>query len=218
MKKQCTKCKEFKNLDCFYNNNRSKDGKRPECIQCTKDRRDCEKIRQQRRNYQQSEKYKEYRDEYRAKNKKREKKRQQDYLSRPDVRKKRKEYFAREDVKQRRNEYERKRKENPKWRISSNISRRISKTLKLQNVSKRKRHWEDLVGYTKEDLLKHLESKFEKGMNWENYGSEWHIDHIKPISSFNITSLECKEFKKCWALNNLQPLWAKDNMRKGNRY
>lgn len=218
MKKKCSKCKEFKNLDCFYENKQSKDGRRPECIKCTKAKRDCEAFRKRRREHQKSEKVKKWRDNYREKNREHEKKRQQEYLSRPEVKKKRKEYFAREDVKKRRKAYEKERKKDPKWRISSNISRRISKTLKIEGFSKRKRHWEDLVGYTKEELVKHLETRFEEGMTWENYGSEWHIDHIKPISSFNITSLECEEFKKCWELNNLQPLWAKENMRKGNRY
>lgn len=218
MKKECSKCKEFKNLDCFYNNKQSRDGKRPECIKCTKEKRDCEEYRQRRRENQNSEKYKKYRDNYREKNREMEKKRQQEYLSRPEVSRKRKEYFQRDDVKKRRNEYEKERNKNPKWRISSTISIRINKTLKREGISKRKRHWENLVGYTKEDLKVHLEKLFQEGMTWENYGSDWHIDHIKPISSFDITSLECEEFKKCWALDNLQPLWAKENMKKGNRY
>ena len=50
----------------------------------------------------------------------------------------------------------------------------------------------------------------------DNYG-KWHIDHIKPISSFNINGINSDDFKKCWSLNNLQPLWAKDNLQKGNK-
>jgi hypothetical protein len=53
-------------------------------------------------------------------------------------------------------------------------------------------------------------------MTWENYG-KWHIDHKRPIASFNFTSYEDPEFKECWALNNLQPMWAKENMSKGNK-
>ena len=55
-------------------------------------------------------------------------------------------------------------------------------------------------------------------MNWENYGSYWHIDHIKPKSLFIFESLEDEEFKQCWSLNNLRPLEAKENIRKGNRF
>lgn len=77
--------------------------------------------------------------------------------------------------------------------------------------------WETLVKYTVSDLKEHLERLFVKGMNWINIG-EWHIDHIRPISWFNFQSHEDIEFQECWALNNLQPLWAKDNFSKRNRY
>ena len=53
-------------------------------------------------------------------------------------------------------------------------------------------------------------------MSWDNYG-EWHIDHILPDSSFYYVSTEDDEFKKCWALSNLQPLWAIDNLKKSNK-
>ena len=78
------------------------------------------------------------------------------------------------------------------------------------------RRWELLVGYNVEDLKTHLERLFLDGMCWDNYG-EWHIDHIVPRYRFEIKSAECKEFKNCWALSNLQPLWAEDNLKKGNR-
>jgi hypothetical protein len=50
-------------------------------------------------------------------------------------------------------------------------------------------------------------------MTWENYG-EWHVDHIVPVSAHNFETTEDIDFKKCWDLSNLQPLWATDNMRK----
>jgi len=53
-------------------------------------------------------------------------------------------------------------------------------------------------------------------MTRENHG-EWHVDHIIPISYFEITSHECDGFKECWKLENLQPLWAQDNLKKGDR-
>jgi len=56
------------------------------------------------------------------------------------------------------------------------------------------------------------------GMTWEKYlKGEIHIDHIIPISLFNIISIKSKGFKKCWSLENLQPLWAKDNLKKKNK-
>ena len=53
-------------------------------------------------------------------------------------------------------------------------------------------------------------------MTWDNYG-EWHIDHIIPISYFDYSSYDDETFKICWDLNNLQPLWAKDNLIKSNK-
>lgn len=72
----------------------------------------------------------------------------------------------------------------------------------------------DKLGYTIDDFRKHIENKFQDGMNWDNHG-EWHIDHIKPVASFNCKTIEdAKEINK---LNNLQPLWAIDNLKKGDR-
>lgn len=97
----------------------------------------------------------------------------------------------------------------PKFRISRNISIAIRKSLHTGKGGK----WETLVGYTISDLKQHLESQFQPGMSWNNYG-EWHIDHIRPVSSFHFTNTESHNFKDCWALSNLQPLWARDNWNK----
>ena len=78
-------------------------------------------------------------------------------------------------------------------------------------------HWQKYVGYTVQELVKHIESKFEDWMSWDNYG-KWHIDHIKPKSLFNYTSFFDEDFKKCWALSNLQPLEAIENIKKRNKY
>lgn len=69
-----------------------------------------------------------------------------------------------------------------------------------------------LLGYSAEELKSHIESKFTDNMNWENYG-EWHIDHIIPVSKFSKdTPMDVVN-----ALDNLQPLWGIDNLKKGNR-
>ena len=83
--------------------------------------------------------------------------------------------------------------------------------------NKNNKHWEDLVDYNLKDLKIHLEKLFKSSMTWDNYGV-WHIDHVRPISSFNIVNYDCKDFKECWSLNTLQPLWAEENVKKGNRY
>jgi hypothetical protein len=77
-------------------------------------------------------------------------------------------------------------------------------------------HWETLVNYTVTDLRKHLEKQFNDGMTWDNYG-KWHIDHITPVSAFNFDKPSDMDFKRCWALSNLRPLWAKENHQKINK-
>jgi hypothetical protein len=74
----------------------------------------------------------------------------------------------------------------------------------------------ELLGCSIEHCRKHLESQFKEGMSWDNHGLKgWHIDHIKPCASFDLTDIE--EQKKCFNYSNLQPLWAIDNLKKGDR-
>jgi len=104
-------------------------------------------------------------------------------------------------------------KSNPKFRLGANISLSMRLSLKGQ---KNGRHWEILVGFTLDELKKHLEKQFTYGMAWNNYG-EWHIDHKIPIVVFNFTKPEHTDFKKCWALKNLQPMWARENISKKDK-
>jgi len=103
-------------------------------------------------------------------------------------------------------------RESPKLRLYNRISCAIRRTIK----DKKRRKWEKLVGYTIEELRVHLESQFQDGMTWGNYG-EWHIDHEVPLAVFNFDSPEQIDFKRCWAMENLQPMWAKENLSKGAR-
>ena len=64
-------------------------------------------------------------------------------------------------------------------------------------------------------VKKWIESQFVDGMSWDNHG-EWHIDHIRPCASFDLTDPE--QQKECFNYKNLQPLWAKDNLSKGDRF
>ena len=84
----------------------------------------------------------------------------------------------------------------------------LNGTLKCEDTFK-------LLGCSTKDWKIYLESKFVNGMNWDNYG-EWHIDHIIPCAAFDLTKPENQ--KKCFHYSNTQPLWAKDNLRKGDKY
>lgn len=76
----------------------------------------------------------------------------------------------------------------------------------------------DYVGLTSEELMEHLEAKFTEGMTRENYG-KWHVDHIRPLSSFDFTAPDKEEqLYKAWDYTNLQPLWASENQSKGAKY
>lgn len=97
------------------------------------------------------------------------------------------------------------------FRLRMNLRHRTWTALKGQSKSARTA---DLVGCTMEELRCHLERQFLPGMTWENYGKHgWHIDHIRPCASFDLTDPE--QQRQCFHYTNLQPLWAADNIRKG---
>ena len=80
------------------------------------------------------------------------------------------------------------------------------------------RKWETLVGYSLNDLLKRLNETMPKGYTWQDFlEGKLHIDHKIPKSVFNFTKPEHIDFKRCWALNNLQLLPARENMVKHDK-
>lgn len=104
------------------------------------------------------------------------------------------------------------RKTDPNFRLNRNVSGAIGASLR---GNKNGRRWGSIVGYTLNELKNHLEKQFTKGMTWKTYGKNgWVIDHKIPISAFNFTEINHTDFKKCWALKNLQPMWAVANMEK----
>lgn len=109
--------------------------------------------------------------------------------------------------------YNKKRHLKPKNRLNNNISRGIGKSIKGDKAGRR---WESLVGYTLKQLIRHLEKQFLLGMTWDNYG-KWHVDHKIPKDVFNFDDPEHLDFKRCWALKNLQPMWAEENIYKSNQ-
>lgn len=103
-------------------------------------------------------------------------------------------------------------KEDVNYRLAKNLRTRISKVLK--NNKKVGSAIKDL-GCTLAELKEHLESKFAVGMTWKNY-REWEIDHIKPLSKFNL--VDRSEFLEACNYKNLQPLWREQNIKKSNKY
>ena len=155
--------------------------------------------------------YEDYIDEFKMKSK-------EYYLNNRDVvLEKSKEYYQDDIVKKSRNEYmkiylKKRKEEDPLFKLISSIRTLIHSSIKNQGYSKTSKT-QEILGCSYIELMNHLESKFLEGMSWENKG-KWHIDHIKP------TSL-AKTKEEVVSLNNylnLQPLWAIDNMKKGNKY
>ena len=103
------------------------------------------------------------------------------------------------------------------FKIRSNLSRRINHALtnhfKDKKIKKNIKTL-DLLGCSVEKLIKHLEKKFHKGMDWKNYG-KWEIDHIIPCAKFNLEHLD--QQKICFNYKNLQPLWKIDNIKKSDK-
>jgi flagellar hook protein FlgE len=113
-----------------------------------------------------------------------------------------------------RNKYlAKKMKQDGQFKIRKNIRDRMRSA--MQGKSKSKNTME-LLGCTIEELKTHLEKQFTHGMNWDNYGKKgWHIDHILPCASFDLTDPE--QQRKCFHYANLQPLWATDNYKKKDK-
>ena len=193
--KRCITCGKLKLLNEFHRDKKTKDGCTSECKTCASERNrewytansERRKEASQRWQADNFEKVRKYIQRWQTKN--------------PE---KRKEYRQRSDQK---------RYSTPKGKLSKGISKSMRQSL---NGTKNGKHWEDLVGYSTDDLKKHLEKKFQPGMTWNNYG-EWHLDHRVPISVFNFETPEDIDFKKCWALKNLQPMWAIENVKKSNK-
>ena len=130
-------------------------------------------------------------------------------------RKKMKKYFKNYSIKYKeiRNKKTKERlRTNPNFKILRYLRTRIWRVLKGKNKSASTMTLLDVPNI--EFIWKHLEKSFKPGMTSKNHG-KWHIDHIKPCSSFDLT--KPSEQRECFHYTNLQPLWASENLSKGNR-
>lgn len=183
--KVCSKCGIEQNILEFRKDITKKDGLRPDCKLCVK-------------SYEMS---------YRINNPDMMKEKLKTYYK--DNLEKRKKY--RENYKLRKQEQRKERREvDPIFNLTNRMRSRIWKYLNILNITKTNKTFE-IVGCTPEFLKEHLESQFKIGMSWENR-SEWHIDHIIPLSS---AKTEEELYSLCH-YTNLQPLWAEDNLKKSN--
>jgi len=245
MEKQCKKCEETKCITEFVKDKRLKSGYGAYCKTCKskmdkeyRDRKGKELLEKKREYYAKNkENILKQNKEYREKNKEivRERKRtyhQQNkesiskkkrelYLkNREEILKKRKKYYAdnKEKIIERNNRYERERRQrDPMFRLRLNVRGAVYKALKRTNGGKYGSKTLDALGYEISDLKEHLEKQFDDHMTWDNYGTYWHVDHILPQSLYPYDSLDHPNFKKMWALENLQPLEGIENIKKGNK-
>lgn len=128
-----------------------------------------------------------------------------------------KKYEEKEENKQKRKLWQKNHTlENTHYKLRRNISNAIWCKMNRGRGYRKDARISQCLPYTIHELKEHLEGHFLPGMNWNNYG-QWHIDHIIPDWSFTYTSTGDIGFQQSWALTNLQPLWAKDNLLKGKR-
>lgn len=218
--KICSTCNLEKGCQNFYKTPVSKDGFQSSCKDCIKIRENTPETKEKRKNYNQAYKTKiDHKKQYairKAKNPEKLKQYRIEYQNKN--REKINAYKRSEKYKLWRKNYRKLRMSTDSiFKLNSNMSRGIFKSLKYATVKKSRRHWENLVNFDRHKLKAHLESMFKTGMTWENYG-KWHIDHIRPVKSFNITGPDCEDFKKCWSMENLQPLWAHENLTKHGKW
>ena len=199
--KVCTKCNIEKELKYFNKMSKVKCGVRSYC-------RECQSIESKKYRINNKEKIKEYNTKWNKENQEYYKKYFEEYNKLNYEKEKERKLKWSRDNKEYSNNYQKQRKkEDILFRLKTNIRTSVNRYLKYKS-----KHTFDIVGCTPQFLKEHLESQFIDGMTWENR-SEWHIDHIIPLSS---AKTEDELYMLCH-YKNLQPLWAEDNLKKSNK-
>lgn len=237
--KTCTICGEIKELELFGKEKRNKDGHKGQCKSCVAayykqyqaDHRD-EKVEYDKKYYAENrEKKNAQNNQYSAEHRK--EKAEYDRIYRERNREKiaadKKRYseenyeklsyrqkLYREEHLAEKAEYDKaymrnRRNTDPAFKLLHNLRKRLWDAVKGNAKSASTM---ELVGCSIEHLQEHLENQFTDGMTWENQG-EWHVDHIRPCASFDLSKAE--DQRECFNYKNLQPLWAKDNLRKSDK-
>ena len=225
--KVCSKCNIKKQICNFGKLKNSKDGYRGVCKECrnnTEKKYVGENIILRKKKWRDSNKDKikkhyldtkknilEYQKKYREENREKVLERKKIYYKENKDIVLIKQKIYRKNNKHKRNSSEKLKKENDVvYSLLTGMRSRLCNFLKTKNITKKNKTFE-IVGCTPQELKEHLEKQFVDGMNWENR-SEWHIDHIIPLSSAKTE----EEIYKLSHYTNLQPLWAIDNIKKSN--
>ena len=221
MLKLCSKCKESKPLEDFSTATKALDGKRWDCKSCVKKAdkiyRDKNKDRILNQRKQNSEiikaKAKLYYQNNLDKMRKKNKLSKIKYKDKILVTAKKYKIENKDKINAYRRQREKfRRKIDSSYKLITNQRTRITGILKKHKTDKTL----DLLGCSAQFLRTYLENKFLEGMTWDNYGKDgWHVDHIIPCSSFDLTDQSQQLI--CFHYTNLQPLWAIDNIKKGNK-
>ena len=203
--KQCLKCETAKPLVEFSRQVNTEDGLSRICRQCKAEydriHNQKPKTKARRRKHRRTEVMISWHKNYRK-----------EYIKRPGVRKKMHQSSLKNMMKRLKTDL--------KFRLNFNIGHLIRYHLHKRGSSKNGQRWKDLVGYSLDKLMDRMEKLWQPGMTWKNYGrgqGKWQIDHIVPVNAFNFSSANDIDFRRCWALSNLQPLWAEDNLKKRDK-
>ena len=201
--KKCIKCKQKKPLSDFCKNKNTKDGLGCNCRLCIS-----------QYYFDNKTKLNENNKKYRQKNKDKIQKQQTKYESSPEYKEHKLqynvEYRKRNKIKiaSYRRQWEKLQYNNIVYKIKKNLRRRVNDAIKNNRKSAKTL---ELLGCTVTEFKQHLESQFQSGMSWDNYGIiGWHIDHIIPCYKFDLS--KSSQQRECFHYTNQRPLWAKDNL------
>ena len=232
MQKKCSECKQNKEISCFYDKKTSKDGKESMCKQC-RIKKYAEKRNKYSKTYERenprltyiSKKThptskiicttcnidKELNDYYYDKSIQNYKEICKDCKSKQ---KKQNRIENREKINNKqRIQRSIQRQTKPQFRIREAFSSRLSKLVKTK--SKSSKLLSKYLGCSFDEYIKWIQYQFVKGMTMSNYGSDWHIDHVKPCASYDLTI--DSELHQCMCWKNLRPCWKIENLRKSNK-
>jgi len=219
--KLCPKCSEWKSLDQYHKNKNTNDGL---CCYCKICKSNTDKSSY---NNNIDKRRKKIKENYNLNKEDINKKRSEAQKGNPEYLEKVRVYRQKNKDKVRlwkKNYYQKhKAKINKKWaerrrnnldvRLANNLRARLNKALKGNHKSS---STINLLECSLESFKEHLQQQFVEGMSWDNYGNEWHIDHIKPCVLFDLKIEE--QQKECFNFRNLQPLWKIDNLKKNKYY